>query len=404
LRELLHSTAPEKAKPINLTQSHAYSAALLESERALLTRVATGGEIKQVLRDLILLVEGPSHGEMLASVLFISEDGKTLLEGAAPSLPAEYNAAIDGIAIGPKVGSCGTAAFTGKPVYVSDIANDPLWADFRDLALAHGLRACWSQPIRAADGRLLGTFANYYREPKSPTQRDIEVIAMVAQTAAIAIERHLRERELERAEEKRQLLLRELNHRVKNLFALANSLVKMSERSATTPQEMSQSIQGRLSALSRAHDLVQPGFSDNPLTLPEVPLKDVMADILAPYNIADAQARVHVRGDDFTVANEAITSLALVLHELATNAAKYGALSQPGGTLDISWAASDATLELIWQEAGGPRVSEPRHTGFGTTLTRRSVEGQFRGTIDYDWAPSGLTVRISLPIAALKSL
>src|SRR6201992_4224168 len=128
------------------------SSDLLVAEREILTRVAAGGSLKDVMRDIILMVEKPTNGEMLASILIVSEDGKHLVEGAAPSLPAEYNAAIDGIAVGYGVGSCGTAAATGNPVFVADIAPDPLWADFRDLALSHGLRACWSMPIRAADG------------------------------------------------------------------------------------------------------------------------------------------------------------------------------------------------------------------------------------------------------------
>lgn len=215
------------------------SSELLVAEREILTRVAAGGPLGDVMRDIILMVEKPSNGEMLASILILSEDGRRLLEGAAPSLPADYNAAINGIAIGYGVGSCGTAAATGNPVIVSDIATDPLWADFRDLALSHHLRACWSMPIRAADGRLLGTFANYYRERKEPTERDLEVIAMVTRTTAIAIERSVNEQARERAEAQRDLLLHELNHRVKNVFALVDSLLRMSARNRPAARKSS---------------------------------------------------------------------------------------------------------------------------------------------------------------------
>ncbi len=152
---------------------------------------------------------------MLASVLLTTDDGKHLTQGAAPSLPCDYNDAIEGIAVGLGIGSCGTSAHTGSPVIVSDISTDPLWADFRKLALSHNLHSCWSMPIRAADGRVLGTFANYYREPRKPSERDLEVIGMVSRTAAIAIERSQNEKARDRAEEQRMLLLRELNHRVK---------------------------------------------------------------------------------------------------------------------------------------------------------------------------------------------
>jgi len=378
------------------------TSALLEAERNILSRIAIGGPLEEVLRDIVLLVEKPSNGEMLASILFLSDDGKHLREAAAPSLPDEYNAAIDGIAIGMGVGSCGTAAFTGQPVFVSDIANDPLWKDFRDLALAHGLRACWSVPIRSVDGRVLGTFANYYREPKEPTERDTEVISMVAQTTAIAIERHRRELDRQRSEEKHMLLVRELNHRVKNIFALANSLVVMSARSANSADELSRAVQGRLSALSRAHELVQPGYAGDDMQSSDVPLRTMFADILAPYRISHVEDRVTMTGADVGIAPDAVTSLALVLHELATNAAKYGALCGEHGTIDLSWTLTDTTLDIVWRERGGPPVAAPpERSGFGTTLARRSVESQLGGKIAHDWAPEGLRVAISLPRATL---
>jgi len=374
------------------------TSALLEAERNILSRIAIGGLLEEVLRDIVLLVEKPSNGEMLASILFLSEDGKHLREAAAPSLPAEYNAAIDGIAIGMGVGSCGTAAFTGQPVFVSDIEHDPLWKDFRGLALAHGLRACWSVPIRAADGRVLGTFANYYREPKEPTERDTEVISMVAQTTAIAIERHSRELDRQRSEEKHMLLVRELNHRVKNIFALANSLVVMSARSASSADELSKAVQGRLTALSRAHDLVQPGFNGDQMQSHDVSLRAMLSDILAPYRISHVEERVVMNGDDIAISPDAVTSLALVLHELATNAAKYGALSGERGTVEVAWLLTDSALDISWSERGGPAVSAPpERSGFGTTLARRSVEGQLGGKIAHDWAHEGLRVAISLP-------
>src|ERR1700761_6040924 len=314
--------ASSKAIWVRLTYINipSVSSDLLVAEREILTRVAAGGSLKDVMRDIILMVEKPANGEMLASILIISEDGKRLHEGAAPSLPADYNAAIDGIAVGYGVGSCGTAAATGNPVIVSDIATDPLWADFRDLAMRHELRACWSMPIRAADGRLLGTFANYYREPKEPTERDLETIGMVTRTTAIAIERSINEQARDRAEAQRSLLLRELNHRVKNVFALADLLLMMSARSATSVEAFSTAVRGRLGALNRAHALVQPGISEKEIEPRAVPLKRVIDDILAPYVQSDPD-KVSLTGpDDVQISPQSMTGIALVLHELATNA------------------------------------------------------------------------------------
>jgi len=376
------------------------SSDLLVAEREILTRVAAGGSLKDVMRDIILMVEKPSNGEMLASILILSEDGKRLLEGAAPSLPPDYNTAIDGIAIGYGVGSCGTAAATGDPVIVTDIASDPLWKDFRELALAHQLRACWSMPIRAADGRLLGTFANYYHEPKEPTERDLETIAMVTRTTAIAIERSINEQARERAEAQRNLLLRELNHRVKNVFALVDSLLMMSARSASSAEEFSKAVRGRLGALNKAHELVQPGLSETEIAEPRpVPLQRVIADILEPYAQPVSQ-KFSLTGPDVQISPKSMTGIALILHELATNAAKYGALGHSDGRLLVSWTVSK-TLDLQWCERGSPARCAPSRTGFGGTLTRRTVESQFKGTIEYRWEPHGLDISIRIPTVSL---
>lgn len=161
----------------------------LPSEADIIAQVAAGAPLAEILETLLIAVEAESRGGMLASILVLDPEGRRLLHGAAPSLPAAYNAAIDGIEIGPGVGSCGTAAYLGHPVYVIDIASDPLWANFRDLALSHGLRACWSTPLDGADGKVLGTFAVYHRSPRSPTPDELAAIGRISKLATIAIER-----------------------------------------------------------------------------------------------------------------------------------------------------------------------------------------------------------------------
>jgi GAF domain-containing protein len=149
---------------------------------------ARGGRpLPEVLTALVLAAEQQSSVEMLGSILLLDKDGVHLRAGAAPSLPAAYNEAINDIAIGPAVGSCGTACYYRQPVYVDDIKTDPVWADFRDLALSHGLRACWSTPIKDAGGAVLGAFANYYREPRHPRSQDHEAISVLTAAAAEVI-------------------------------------------------------------------------------------------------------------------------------------------------------------------------------------------------------------------------
>jgi serine phosphatase RsbU (regulator of sigma subunit) len=163
---------------------------LLRGQKQVFEQIARGEPLHVVLDALVRLLEGLISEEVRASILVLDEDGTRLLHGAAPSLPDHYNRAIHGTAIGPHVGSCGTAAHRGAPVIVTDIATDPLWVDFRDLALDCDLRACWSVPITASDGRVLGTFAVYASTPGEPAAQDWEAVAAFVQTAAVAIERH----------------------------------------------------------------------------------------------------------------------------------------------------------------------------------------------------------------------
>jgi PAS domain S-box-containing protein len=161
---------------------------LLAGEKRLFEMIATGESRTVILSALCRLVEELAGGT-LSSILLLDPMVSCLRHGAAPSLPATYTQAIDGLAIGPSAGSCGTAAYSGKAVAVSDIATDPLWADYRDLALAHGLRACWSTPILSSEGRVLGTVAIYYRELRLRTPYEENIIERVTHLASIAIER-----------------------------------------------------------------------------------------------------------------------------------------------------------------------------------------------------------------------
>ncbi|MCX4751047.1 SpoIIE family protein phosphatase [Kitasatospora sp. NBC_01287] len=173
---------------VDLTQvKHAQR--LAAEHRALLEQIARDAPVHQVLDGMARAIEELSPG-VLVSVLLADTDGRHLRHGAAPSLPAFYNDAIDGIATGEGVGSCGTAAHRREPVIVTDIATHPYWDDFRDLAAKASLAACWSTPIMARDGELLGTFAMYHRSPRAPQEADLALSAVFAGTAALAVERH----------------------------------------------------------------------------------------------------------------------------------------------------------------------------------------------------------------------
>ena len=154
--------------------------------------------LETTLSALIRIVESTSRTGVLGSILLLDEDGKHLRHGAAPSLPELYCAAIDGSEIGPCAGSCGTAAFLGAAVFVNDIRADPLWADYKEFALSCGLQACWSTPILTRGRKVLGTFAMYHREPREPTVRDLMLVDLVTQTAALVIDREQAQKALQR--------------------------------------------------------------------------------------------------------------------------------------------------------------------------------------------------------------
>ena len=178
--------------------------ASVTGQKQILEKIALGVPLPESLCDLLRLLEAQSP-DMICSVLLLDADGVHLRHGAGPSLRDEFNRAIDGVVIGPNVGSCGTAVFRREQVIVADIATDPLWADFRDLALAHGLRACWSTPIFDAAGHVLGTFAIYYRHPGLPTAQHRRLIDIATHVATIAIGKNRAEAALCENEERLRL-------------------------------------------------------------------------------------------------------------------------------------------------------------------------------------------------------
>ena len=197
------------------------------------------------------------------------------------------------------------------------------------------------------------------------------------------------------AEEGHELLAGEMSHRVKNLLAIAAGLTEITSRTTSSTQDMARELIQRLTALGRAHDLVRP--------LPESQgtaalLGDLLSVLLAPYDDLGAfSGRIRVAVERMGVGETAATSLAMVVHELATNSLKYGSLSSDAGTLDLSTQSSGNCISLIWMERGGPPVNAPPTSeGFGSKLMQRSVTRQLGGTIEHNWLEDGLVVTLRL--------
>ncbi|MFN3613608.1 MAG: PAS domain-containing protein [Rubrimonas sp.] len=206
-----------------------------------------------------------------------------------------------------------------------------------------------------------------------------------------------------RSEEARQLLVRELNHRVKNLFAIASGMVAMTARTATSVEAMSAALRGRLAALARAHELIRPAISTEDGHDEVTDLRALAEMVVTPHLPSAASPQLRLSGPDVRIGLTAATSLAMILHELATNAAKYGALATEHGRLTVAWRIADSRLELDWTEhVTNATIAEPRSHGFGSRLARSSATGQLGGAIDYDWRPEGVRIALRIPVARLE--
>ena len=201
------------------------------------------------------------------------------------------------------------------------------------------------------------------------------------------------------AEEAREMLANEMGHRVKNLFAIAAALTKISARSTATTTDMARDLTQRLTALNRAHDLARPVLSEPQKA---VLLSDLLQVLLAPYDEGSNGNAVRVSSPNLLVGDASATTLALVVHELATNSIKYGALSSPTGTLEISVVAHDGDVIVTWTERGGPPVIAPAGSpGFGSQLVSRTITGQLGGTIAFAWPSEGVIVTLRMRKARL---
>jgi PAS domain S-box-containing protein len=190
-----------------------------------------------------------------------------------------------------------------------------------------------------------------------------------------------------------EILSRELSHRIKNIFAVIGGLIGMSARSDSGQKAFARALQERIVALGRAHEFVRPHSEHSaPRDIPES-LLGILREILSPYP-ALADGRISIAGDDVAVDDRGATPLALLVHELATNASKYGALSSAEGRVDVLVSAQGDDIVLDWEESGGPSIdAPPERTGFGTKLSELSIVQQLGGSIERDWARAGLKVR-----------
>ena len=206
----------------------------------------------------------------------------------------------------------------------------------------------------------------------------------------------------QRMQESRQLLVRELHHRIKNLFAIVRGMISMAARGATGPAEMAEALQGRLIALARAHDLIRPALTaEGESDYQEIFLGDLVKILVEPYRKAGADS-LTIRGPMLRLGVNSTTHVALFIHELSTNANKYGAFSQSGGRLVVEWAIVGDVLDFHWTETGGPEMTgAPAALGFGSKLVGLCVETQLEGDLTIQWPPIGMRLDAKIPLHAI---
>lgn len=388
--------------------------ALLEGGKRALEMIAVGATLTQTLEMLVRVVEAQAP-EMLGSVLLLDADGVHLRHGAAPNLPETFIRTIDAEAIGERAGSCGAAAFRREPVIVEDIAIDPLWQDYRELAAAHQLRACWSTPIFDAQRRVLGTFAMYYRKACRPTERHLSLIAMATDIAAIAITksrgeaelhklvsrlRELSRRLLDVEEDERRRINREIHDRIgQNLSALHLAL---NTTRARLSADSLPAIRDQLDDASRLLGVTIAQVRDvmadlRPVALDDYGLFAALKSYAEPFS-ERVGVPVDVSGKDIVprLPPAVETALFRIAQEALHNVAKHAHASEVSVMLDahadrVLLAVSDDGIGFEPEGSGTPRAS------WGVTTMRERAEA-IGAALRIDSAP-GKGTRVSVEVA-----
>jgi PAS domain S-box-containing protein len=299
---------------------------LRAGESRILEMIARDAPLEEILEKLVRVVEAQFAG-LLCSVLLLDEDGQHVRHVAAPSLPKPYAEAINGLSIGPKAGSCGTAMYRREPVVVTDILQDPLWEPYREVVEPYGLRACWSTPIVAHSGRTLGSFAMYYREPRSPSLAETHALEMATHLGGIAIERKLAREERER--------LRQAQAEIAHI----NRVTTMGELTASLAHEIKQPM---AAAVTDARTCLRWLRRDDPdLAEASEAASRLVTDVMRASEIIDRISLLFQKG---TVQRESVDVNTLVREMivlLRSEAARYSISIRADLAEDVPWVMAD---------------------------------------------------------------
>jgi two-component sensor histidine kinase len=280
--------------------------------------------------------------------------------------------------------ACGRALRSGERIVIDDVEADEEYAPYRAAARAAGYRAVQSTPLVGRDGKPLGILSTHFRTPHTPTEHELQLLHLYARQAVDFMERV-------RSEDRQKLLMRELAHRSNNMLAVIQSIA-----SRTIPEgEPRATFIARLQALSRAYGALVGGLDGAPIRM------------IVTNEVSTFSDRVRIMGPDFKISSKAAQTVALVLHELCTNAVKHGAWSSPTGSIDITWSidavGAEPILRLRWEESGGPPAKPPGRRGFGSVLLTDAVEVEFGIAPQEHFGETGYRYVLSAPLTAVQA-
>jgi len=286
---------------------------------------------------------GGDHLGGRSAIFLVDDNRETLRYGASSGLDARYIEAIDGFQIGPHSPSCGTAAYTGDMVIVGDVASDQLWAPFLELANRHGIAACWSKPLRDANGVILGTYAIYHSDPRVPTHDEMEAIELLAHTASLLIERSVADTQLQNtvdALKRSETATRELSHRVMNTFHVLEGVLVSKIRSMSDPHAKAATSDAleRVRAMSLVHHKLFALTQNSEVVIDASSFMDSLVGDLAQAFASEKNLRLILSKEvGITLSAERCAALGLLAVELVLNAIKHAFdEGQPDGLITIT--------------------------------------------------------------------
>lgn len=386
------------------SRRQAHSLAVLNESGAALAAELDLNRIVQMVTDAGVGITGAQFGAFFYNL--IDEAGERYMLYA---LSGVDRSAFERFPM-PRNTAVFAPTFNGEGVVKSDdITQDPRYghnAPRRGMPEGHlPVRSYLAVPVVSRSGEVLGGLFFGHSEVAMFSDAAAELVRGVAGQAAVAIDNarlyqsaQVEIQQRRRIEDQQRLLINELNHRVKNTLATVQSIVAQTSRADRTSDQVRTAIEARLLALSAAHDLLTRHNWEG------ADLVDVVRRAMAPFS-PTSSSRIRVSGPPIALNPQQSLAMSMALHELATNAAKYGALSVPEGWVSIDWTATAEAFELVWQEAGGPAIVEPTHRGFGTRLLQRGLARDLGGDVELEFRPAGLRCLIKSPqIASARPL